>query len=110
MNVNERRLAICQRMAAERLDVVVGIHDATRFIETPNPVMVLSGFRSLGPAAAALDCDGAPPLIDSDDMLDTGDVPSIRVGAANERGRAIISTVVAVQDDAVGRPANRNRE
>lgn len=43
---------------------------------------------------------GGQPRVsaDSDDTFAAGDVLSIRVGAENERGGAIVSTVVAVQD------------
>ena len=34
------------------------VHDGAHFIEKPNPVMVLTGFKSLGPAAAVLRRDG----------------------------------------------------
>jgi Xaa-Pro dipeptidase len=63
MNHQDRIEAICAGMAAEGLDLIVGIHDGTHFIETPNPVMVLSGFKSMGPAAVVLDRSGRTTLI-----------------------------------------------
>ena len=51
------------RMAEEGLDCIVAMHDGTHFIETPNPVMVLSGFKALGAAAAVLDLDGELRLV-----------------------------------------------
>ena len=87
MNVDDRRIAICQRMAAERLDCVVGIHDGTHFIETHNPVMVLSSFKSLGPAAAVLDRVGALTLIVTpawDAERARGGCPTARVVGADD--------------------------
>jgi Xaa-Pro aminopeptidase len=55
--------AIRRRMVEEGLDRIVAIHDGTHFIETPNPVMVLSGFKALGAAAAVLDRDGELRLV-----------------------------------------------
>ena len=54
MDFDERLADICQRMREEKLDLLIGLHDGAHFIEKPNPVMVLSGFKSLGPAAAIL--------------------------------------------------------
>jgi Xaa-Pro aminopeptidase len=59
----DRLAAIRGRMADEQLDRLVAIHDGTHFIETPNPVMVLSGFKSLGATAAVLDRDGGVQLV-----------------------------------------------
>ena len=55
--------AIRRRMVEEGLDRIVAIHDGTHFIETPNPVMVLSGFKALGAAAVVLDRDGELQLV-----------------------------------------------
>jgi len=63
MNAQERLADIRRRMRDEKLDLLVGMHDGAHFIETPNPVMVLSGFKSLGPAAALLQSDGAMTLL-----------------------------------------------
>jgi Xaa-Pro aminopeptidase len=63
MNFHERRADICRRMQAEKLDLLIGLHDGTHFIETPNPVMVMSGFKSLGAAAVLLRADGESVLI-----------------------------------------------
>ncbi len=59
----ERLESIRERLKAQGLDLLVAIHDGAHFIETPNPVMVLSGFKSLGPAAAVLTRAGAVELI-----------------------------------------------
>jgi Xaa-Pro dipeptidase len=63
MNFQDRLAAIRLRMEEEKLDLLVGLHDGTHFIETPNPVMVLGGFKSLGPCAIVLDRDGARQLV-----------------------------------------------
>jgi Xaa-Pro dipeptidase len=63
MNFEQRLAVICERMREERLDLLIGLHDGTHFIETPNPVMVMSGFKSLGAAAVLLRSDGSSDLI-----------------------------------------------
>jgi Xaa-Pro dipeptidase len=60
----EQRLAeIRARLEPAMLDLVVALHDGAHFIEKPNPVMVLTGFKALGAAAAVLDKDGALTLV-----------------------------------------------
>jgi Xaa-Pro aminopeptidase len=63
MNFQERLADICRRMRDEKLVLLLGVHDGAHFIEKPNPVMVLSGFKSIGAAAALLFSDGACTLI-----------------------------------------------
>jgi Xaa-Pro dipeptidase len=63
MTFAERLNAIFAAMAARGLDLIVAIHDGGHFIETPNPVTVLTGFKSLGPAIGLLDRAGAVTLI-----------------------------------------------
>src|SRR5258708_22641290 len=63
MTFDERLAAIRANMAEHKLDVLVAIHDGAHFIETPNPVFVLSRFKSLGPAAVVLRRDGGTSLI-----------------------------------------------
>ena len=63
MTFDERLETICEGMRQRNLDLVVAIHDGAHFIETPNPVMVLSGFKSLGPAACIVDCAGERTLV-----------------------------------------------
>src|SRR5882762_7523317 len=58
MNFQDRLADICARMRDEKVALLVGMHDGAHFIEKPNPVMVLSGFKSLGPAASLLHADG----------------------------------------------------
>jgi Xaa-Pro aminopeptidase len=63
MNQDQRIAAICAGMVAEGLDLIIAVHDGTHFIETPNPVMVLGQFKSMGAAAVVLDRDGSATLI-----------------------------------------------
>lgn len=63
MTFDERLADILDRMREAKLDSIVALHDGAHFIEKPNPVTVLTGFKSLGPAAAVLRQDGALQLI-----------------------------------------------
>ena len=63
MTFDERLAAVRAGMAGHGLDLIVAVHDGAHFIETPNPVFVLSGFKSLGPAAVILPRDGDATLI-----------------------------------------------
>lgn len=63
MTFAERLADILARMREAKLDAVVALHDGAHFIEKPNPVTVLTGFKSLGPVAAVLRSDGATTLI-----------------------------------------------
>src|SRR5262245_14737379 len=63
MTFAERLADILARMREAKLDAVVALHDGAHFIEKPNPVTVLTGFKSLGPAAAVLRSDGVTTLI-----------------------------------------------
>src|SRR5262249_12949985 len=63
MTFDERLKAICSGMAARNLDLIVAVHDGGHFIETPNPVTVLTGFKSLGPVACLLGRGGDMRLV-----------------------------------------------
>jgi len=63
MNFQHRLDAICARMHEERLALLIGLHDGAHFIEKPNPVMVLTGFKAIGASAAVLYRDGSTALI-----------------------------------------------
>ncbi len=63
MNFQERLSDVCARMQGEKLVLLIALHDGAHFIETPNPVMVLAGFKAVGAAAAVLHGDGACDLI-----------------------------------------------
>ncbi len=60
----EQRLAeVRARLLAATFDCVVAVHDGAHFIEKPDPVKVLTGFKALGPVAAVLDRAGAVSLV-----------------------------------------------
>jgi Xaa-Pro dipeptidase len=63
MTFEERLKDILARMRDAKLDAVVALHDGAHFIEKPNPVTVITGFKSLGPAAAVLRSNGSTTLI-----------------------------------------------
>ena len=63
MDHAQRVAAICGAMKREGLDLLVGVHDGSHFIETPNPVMVLAGFKALGASAVVIDQNGEIDLI-----------------------------------------------
>ena len=84
----EQRLAeIRAQLAATPFDCVVALHDGAHFIEKPDPVMVLTGFKALGPVAAILDRDGAVTLVvtPSFDAERAGEIcPGIRIVPADD--------------------------
>lgn len=60
----EQRLAEIGRRLNERgLARIVALHDGAHFIEKPDPVFVLTGFKSMGPCAAVLERDGGTTLV-----------------------------------------------
>jgi Xaa-Pro aminopeptidase len=63
MTFDDRLLDIRRSLEASGFALAVALHDGAHFIEKPNPVTVLTGFRSLGPAAAVLDRAGAVTLV-----------------------------------------------
>ncbi|HZC54861.1 MAG TPA: M24 family metallopeptidase [Xanthobacteraceae bacterium] len=63
MTFAQRLAAIRARLHATPLDCVVALHDGAHFIEKPDPVMVLTGFKALGTVAAVLDRAGAVTLV-----------------------------------------------
>jgi Xaa-Pro dipeptidase len=63
MTFAQRLAEIRARLEQAKLDLVVALHDGAHFIEKPNPVMVLTGFKALGATAAAIDRDGAVTLV-----------------------------------------------
>ena len=74
-------------MIEHELDLIVAVHDGAHFIETPNPVLVLSGFKSLGAAAVVLPRDGDASLIvtpawDAERAAEC--CPSLRITAAED--------------------------
>ena len=63
MTFEQRLKDILAHMREAKLDAIVALHDGAHFIEKPNPVTVITGFKSLGPSAAILRSDGATTLI-----------------------------------------------
>jgi Xaa-Pro dipeptidase len=87
MTFEERLEAIRAKLAATQLDCVVALHDGAHFIEKPDPVIVLTRFKALGPVAAILDGAGAVTLVvtPSWDAERAKEVcPNIKVVAADD--------------------------
>ena len=63
MTFDERLAAIRAGLDASKLDLVLALHDGAHFIEKPDPVMVLTGFKAMGPVAALIDRAGAVTLV-----------------------------------------------
>jgi len=63
MTFDERLAEILRRLKERGLDRIVAVHDGAHFIEKPDPVLVLSGFKSLGPCAVVLERDGRATLV-----------------------------------------------
>ena len=93
MNFQDRLSDIRRRMQEGKLGLLVALHDGAHFIEKPNPVMVVTGFKSLGAAAAILRPDGATDLIvapawDAERAQEC--CPSARVIGANDVVEALL--------------------
>ena len=54
MDFDDTLSAIRREMEEQGIDLLLGFHDGVHFIEKPNAVMVLSGFKSLGHALVIL--------------------------------------------------------
>jgi Xaa-Pro aminopeptidase len=63
MTFEERLAVIRTRLAEAKLDLVLALHDGAHFIEKPDPVLVLTGFKAMGPVATVLDQSGAVTLV-----------------------------------------------
>lgn len=92
MNLADRRQAVLSTMAEEGLDLLLGLHDGTHFIEKPDPVTILSGFKSMGNTVAALSRDGdvtllVSPAWDAERARDAA--PDFRVEAVSNAAEAI---------------------
>jgi len=87
MTFAQRLAEIRARLQAARLDVVVALHDGAHFIEKPDPVRVLTGFKALGPVAAVLDRAGAVSLVVTpawDAARAQEQCPGVRIVAADD--------------------------
>ena len=96
MTFEERLAAIRAGMIEHGLDLVVAVHDGAHFIETPNPVFVLSRFKSLGPTAVVLPRDSEATLIvtpawDAERAAEC--CPALRVTAADDVVEALASAL-----------------
>src|SRR5262245_31630873 len=96
MTFEQRLAAIRAGMIERDLDLIVAVHDGAHFIETPNPVFVLSRFKSLGPAAVILPRDGDATLIvtpawDAERAAEC--CPALRVTAADDVVDALASAL-----------------
>jgi len=63
MDSNDILRAIRHEMEEQGIDLLLGFHDGAHFIEKPNVVMVLSGFKSLGHAMVILPRGGEGTLV-----------------------------------------------
>ncbi len=63
MTFDERLMEINRRLGERGLDRIVALHDGAHFIEKPDPILVLSGFKSLGPCAVVLERGGRVTLV-----------------------------------------------
>jgi Xaa-Pro dipeptidase len=103
MTFEQRLAAIRANMVEHKLELLVAVHDGAHFIETPNPVFVLSRFKSLGPAAVLLRPDGEMQLIVTPawDAERTAECcPGLNVTAADD----VVDAIAA----ALGERASRN--
>lgn len=96
MNFNERLANIRARMREEKLALIIGVHDGSHFIEKPNAVTVLTGFKSIGVAAALLFSDGSSTLIvtpawDADRAAET--CPQSRVLGADDLTATLLAII-----------------
>ena len=92
----ERAGQVRLAMQESGLDRLIAIHDGAHFIEKPNPVMVLTRFKSLGPAAAVLDRDGDVSLIVTpawDRERAAEECPDAHVIAADDVVEGVIRTL-----------------
>ena len=55
--------AVRRGMEEQGIDLLLAFHDGAHFIEKPNAVIVLSGFKSIGHAMVILPRDGVATLV-----------------------------------------------
>jgi Xaa-Pro aminopeptidase len=105
MTFDERLASIRAGMAAHGLDFIVAIHDGAHFIETPNPVFVLSRFKSLGAAAVVLSADGEVILVVTpawDAERAATCCPSLRVVADDDLAEGITAALGRHRNGRIG--------
>ena len=87
MTFAQRLAAIRAGLEATPFDCILAIHDGGHFIEKPDPVLVLTGFKAMGPVAAILDRAGALTLVVTPawDAERAGEIcPDIKIVPAND--------------------------
>jgi Xaa-Pro dipeptidase len=87
MDLRQRLDTLRSEMKDQGIDLVLGFHDNAHYIEKPNPVIMLSGFKSLGDTALVLHRDGESTLIvtpswDAERAQETA--PAMRVVATQD--------------------------
>jgi Xaa-Pro dipeptidase len=63
MDFQDNINAIRKQMQEQGVDLMLGFHDGGHFIEKPNAVMVLSGFKSIGHAMVILPGEGEATVV-----------------------------------------------
>jgi Xaa-Pro aminopeptidase len=81
------------------------VHDGAHFIETPNPVFVLSRFKSLGPAAVVLRSGGEASLVvtppwDAERAAEC--CPDVKIIAADDVADGLASALGSARGDRIG--------
>ena len=97
MTFDERLAEIFRRMDERKLDRIVAVHDGAHFIEKPDPVLVLSGFKSLGPCAVVLERGGSVTLVVTpawDAARAATGRPDLQVVAADDVAGALVGVGV----------------
>lgn len=86
-------------MDERKLDRIVAVHDGAHFIEKPDPVLVLSGFKSLGPCAVVLERGGRVTLVVTpawDAARAATGRPDLRVVAADDVADGLAGVLAGV--------------
>ncbi len=105
MTFDERLAAVCAGTREHGLEALVAIHDGAHFIETPNPVLVLTRFMSMGPAAVVLRPDGEAVLVVTpswDAERATDRRPDLRIVRANDLAEGLVRALDKVPADRIG--------
>jgi Xaa-Pro dipeptidase len=95
MNFQDRLSDIRARMLDEKVDLLIGLHDGAHFIEKPNSVMVLSGFKSLGASAVLLQSDGMTLVVTPhwDAERATQACPDVRVIGVDDVAEGVLAEI-----------------
>jgi Xaa-Pro aminopeptidase len=96
MDFRQRLDAVVERMRGQGLDVLVAVHDGAHFIEKPDPVLVLSGFKSMGPCVAVLTREGEATLVMTpawDAERAAAAAPHCRVVPADDLVKALVGVL-----------------